>query len=103
MDSKNTAPDKPALTPLTDTDGNTAYLRIKEMRREFSDFWIEVYPYEGVHGLVQIMGIEYFNLDQVKAQFMGQLGFELPFRTYDQWNTFMDKLVKIYNQSKEKP
>jgi hypothetical protein len=103
MVESNTAVDKPALTPLTDTDGNTAYLRIKEMRREFSDFWIEVYPYEGVHGLVQIMGVEYFNLDQVKAQFMGQLGFELPFKTYHEWNAFMEKLVKLYNRFEVKP
>jgi hypothetical protein len=96
MADPNTAIAK--LLPFPLTEGRVGYARLKQMRREFNDFWIEVYPPDGPHGTVQIMGLEYFSLPEVKSQFYGQIGVELGFKTYDQWNQFMGKLRDAYDE-----
>jgi hypothetical protein len=70
------------------------------MREHYHDFLLEVYHEHGPQCICQIMGMEYFDLKEVKRQFRAQSDVDPDIKTYDEWNVFMGRLIDIYTGGK---
>ncbi len=95
MADQNTAAAKfpPGCLPVKCTDGTTAHVRISEMRAEFHDFILEVYPQNSkFYGTVQIGDDDSFCLDRVRRNFRADCGVDVDLKTYEEWDQLMGRM-----------